>query len=496
MQHIFKNIPLCIAGMSVTLPSAMASGSDKPDNRPNILIFIADDISQRGLGCYGNSTVRTPNIDALARDGVKFNNAVLATSSSSPSRVSIITGRYPHNTGACELHSPVGDEQISLAGILKGTGYYTMQAGKWHFGNSAAKPSGPFAKDFDRSGGNSKDGGGESGAGRWVEFLRERPKDRPFFAWFAAHDAHRNWDNDMSLPRYDPDSLEIEPYFVDDRQTREDFASYYYEVSRFDHSVGLAIEELRRQGIYDNTVIIVMADNGRPFARAKTRLIKDGIWTPLIIRYPGNEKNAGKECNSLVSAIDIAPTLAAAAGAGKIESFQGKDFSKVITAPGKPFRRYAFAEHNWHDFEAHERMVCTWNYILIENNRPDLNAEGAIDIMGGGSGVSLREGNAAGNLTDLQADIFRTPRPRILLYDHVTDPMQLEDISDQRPDITGKLLEILGKWKTDTGDSTPEALTPDWYDRTSLKKNEKANTRGEMPGKSGQATRNNNPGPF
>ena len=147
MQHIFKNIPLCIAGMSVTLPSAMASGSDKPDNRPNILIFIADDISQRDLGCYGNSTVRTPNIDALARDGVKFNNAVLATSSSSPSRVSIITGRYPHNTGACELHSPVGDEQISLAGILKGRGYYTMQAGKWHFGNSAAKPSGPFAKN-------------------------------------------------------------------------------------------------------------------------------------------------------------------------------------------------------------------------------------------------------------------------------------------------------------------------------------------------------------
>ena len=119
MQHLFKNIPLYIAGMSVTLPAAMASGSDKPDNRPNILIFIADDISQRDLGCYGNSTVRTPNIDALARDGVKFNNAVLATSSSSPSRVSIITGRYPHNTGACELHSPVGDEQISLAGILK-----------------------------------------------------------------------------------------------------------------------------------------------------------------------------------------------------------------------------------------------------------------------------------------------------------------------------------------------------------------------------------------
>ena len=141
-------------------------------------------------------------------------------------------------------------------------------------------------------------------------------------------------------------------------------------------------------------------------------------------------------------------------------------------------------------------MVCTRNHILIENNRPDLNAEGAIDIMGGGSGISLREGNATGTLTDLQADIFRTPRPRILLYNHVTDPMQTEDISEQRPDITGKLLEILGKWKTDTGDSTPEALTPDWYDRKSLKKNEKANTRGEMPGQSGQATRNNNSGPF
>lgn len=463
---------------------------------PNIVIFIADDISQGDFGCYGNRYIRTPNIDSLASDAVRFTNAVLTASSSSPSRTSIMTGRYPHNTGACELHSPLGAEQVSLARVLKDAGYYTIQAGKWHFGMNVRQPGSAFYEDFDLSGGDIKDGGGHSGAERWVDFLRQRPVDKPFFAWFAAHDAHRDWDKDMMLERYDPAAVHVPDYMVDDKRTRDDIASYYYEVSRFDHFVGKAITELKRQGIYDDTIIIVMADNGRPFVNAKTRLIKEGIWTPLVIRYPGNDEHSGATCSSLVSVIDIAPTLAGAAGVEDVESFQGRDFTDVICNPEKKFRNYAFAEHNWHDFEAFERMVCTERYIYIENSRPQLSAVGALDVMSGGSGVSLREGFEADSLTELQKDIFLTPRPERLLYDNISGTCSDCDSDEVDGRVFRKLSRVLSLWRKQTGDTCPDALTGDWYDRKTMQKTAVFKIRGEMPGSSAKAGYINDSGPF
>ena len=108
-------------------------------DNPNIIIFIADDVSWDDLGCYGNLDVKTPNIDELAKNGIVFKNTFLTTSSCSPSRNSILTGRYPHNTGAAELHTEPPIEMISLPEILKNNGYYTIQAGKFHLGEYAKR---------------------------------------------------------------------------------------------------------------------------------------------------------------------------------------------------------------------------------------------------------------------------------------------------------------------------------------------------------------------
>ena len=251
MTRIHYRLPALLCGSLAAAGVTAADGKNKgaDPKRPNILVLIADDISRDDFGCYGHPVIRTPNIDSLAASGVRFTNAILTTSSSSPSRASILTGRYPHNTGACELHSPIGAEQVTVAGALKAAGYYTAQAGKWHFGDSSAIPAGPVLHDFDRTGGGSNDGGGPSGAERWVEYLRDRPADRPFFMWFASHDAHRGWDDDRSLERYSPENVVLPRFFVDDYPSREDFASYYYEVSRFDRFVGEVVAELRRQGV-------------------------------------------------------------------------------------------------------------------------------------------------------------------------------------------------------------------------------------------------------
>jgi len=111
----------------------------KGQDKPNFVFIIADDVSRDDLGCYGNTEVKTPNIDRIAAAGIRFTNVFLTASSSSPSRNSIITGRYPHNTGGAELHSLPPDYMVSFPELLKQSGYYSVQAGKFHMGDYARR---------------------------------------------------------------------------------------------------------------------------------------------------------------------------------------------------------------------------------------------------------------------------------------------------------------------------------------------------------------------
>lgn len=453
--------------------------------KPNVVIMIADDVSRDDFGCYGHPILKTPNIDKLAKDGMIFTNTNLTASSCSPSRVSIITGRYPHNTGACELHAALPKTQVVFPKLLKDVGYYTAQAGKWHLGHSSGKPTGIALGAFNRTGGSYLDGGTDSGAGRWIEFLKERPKNKPFFMWFAAHDAHRGWDNNGTV-KYTPEEVIVPVYMVDDLKTRNDLAAYYQEVSRFDMNVGRVVEELKKQGVLDNTLIIVMADNGRPFPRDKTRLYDSGILTPFIVHYPNGIDQSGQTCNSLVSVIDIAPSIVEIAGAENNPIFQGKSFLKLLNNPNETFRKYIFAEHNWHDYEAFERMVKSEEYIYIENDRPELSNIGAADVLKGAAGRSMLNGNKNGSLNEIQKQIFIIPQPKSELYNYKNDPNQLINLSENKESVSiiNNLESVLDNWKSKTLDSCPEEITPDWYDRQTVKPLKIKGKRGTMPGRS------------
>ncbi len=244
--------------------------------RPNFIIFIADDISWDDFGCYGNEIVQTPNIDRIASEGLKFTNVYLTTSSCSPSRVSIMTGRYPHNTGAAELHTEPTFDFPTIAGELKENGYYTGQAGKWHMGN---KIKGGF--DVVQESRNENGDGGEE---LWISTLRNRDKNKPFFFWYASYDAHRIWGPNEFSSTHNPNDIVPPITLVNSSSTKLDLAKYYDEVKRFDHFIGRVEEELKNQHILDNTVIIIMADNGRTFPRDKTRLYDSGIKTPFVVK--------------------------------------------------------------------------------------------------------------------------------------------------------------------------------------------------------------------
>jgi arylsulfatase A-like enzyme len=479
------NIFLCAAGSLAVAPFVKTVAGEKP----NIILFLADDISRDDLGCYGHPLVKTPNIDALAEEGMRFTNVFLTISSSSPSRSSIMTGRYPHNTGACELHAPIGDEQVFFSCLLQEAGYYTAQAGKWHIGGASVEPNGPALKCFDRAGGSRKDGGGASGCRMWTTYLRERPKDRPFFMWFSSHDAHRNYGDGEAVPEsYRPEDVVPSAFHVNDAATRKDLAGYYSEISRFDYYTGEVVKELKAQKVFDNTVIVIMADNGRGFPRAKTLLYESGIATPFIVCYPGKVRQKGAVCSSLVSAIDLAPTLLEWAGAGMSPTFQGRSFAGLLENPQAGFRNYVFAEHNWHVNEAYERMVATERYLLIENRRPGLPVKANMDTP---AGKSLNRARKAGTLTAVQAQMFRMPRRTTELYDRISDPDQTNDLAARHPGLVRDLLKILHQWQDETGDTVPEHLKPD---RSKGKTN--FDDLIEMPGASSHATLINRPGPF
>ncbi|MCF0055298.1 sulfatase [Dyadobacter sp. CY356] len=465
--------------------------SKPPASLPNIIFIIGDDISVEDIGIYGNKAIRTPNIDRLAKNGLRFNNFFLTASSCSPSRTSILTGRFPHNTGAAELHTPLPPHLTYFPEVLKKNGYYSALAGKWHEGENTRRAYDTLLID--------KKINGEGGENQWISMLKSRPSDKPFFFWLAPYDAHREWSaNDQFEKPYSPEEVIVPPSLADTKETRQDLAYYYNEISRIDHYIGELEKELERQEIADNTIIIFMADNARPFPGAKTRVLDRGLKTPFVLKWPKVIVQKGESVAGLVSSIDIAPTLLELAGINPAESIQGVSFARLLKNPSAPFRNYVFGEHNWHDYEGLERSVRTPEFLYLTNARTKLTNEGPIDANQSPSAKSLKKARENGSITAYQNEIFLSPRPAEEFFDNLKDPLQehnlIQDVTYKKQ--IAEMKKTLHKWQSQTGDTTPENLTPDWYHRENGTEMPTKNTRGEMPGKSANADRINNKGPF
>jgi arylsulfatase A-like enzyme len=472
------------------LTLALFASEIKAQKQPNIILFIADDVSWNDLGCYGNLDVKTPNIDQLASHGIRFENFFLTASSCSPSRNSIITGRYPHNTGACELHTEPPIEMISFPEILKQNGYYTGHSGKFHMGKYAMR-----GFDVSTQGREVGDGGEE----KWLETIKNRPNGKPFFMWFAAHDAHRNWGPNSFSGTHDSTQISPPDYLVNGQKTKADLAHYYDEIARFDNYIGLVVAELKQQNVLDNTLILIMADNGRAFPHSKTRVNDRGMKTPFVAFWPKGIGEKPKSCTSLVSAIDIAPLILELAGAKIPESVQGVSFVKLLKNPEKPFRNFVFAEHNWHDYEAHERMVRTKDFLFILNSRPQFTNLGPADAVGSPSFTDLLTLKEEGKISAEQAEIFIEPRLTEELYKNAEDRDQFNNLafSDKYLEKQKELKQVLLEWMDETGDNIPEKLTADWYEKLpGYIKTSSHGIRGEMPGTQNNAVKNNNKGKF
>ena len=410
----------------------------------NILIFIADDQGEGDLSIYGHPTLRTPNIDRLAREGMRFDNAFLTISSCSPSRASILTGRYPHSTGAEDLHMPLPADQTTMARRLRRENYYNMSVGKWHLGDAEQRHWDVVV-----------DCAGKETAVEAIKALSGRPKDRPFFFWVASKDPHRPFDENAIPNPHRPADVVVPPYLPDHQLIRQDLALYYDEVTRFDSHVGEILAELGRQGVLDSTLIAYVSDNGMPFPRAKTTLYDSGIRTPMIVRLPDTVP-AGSVQKGLFSVVDLAPTLLDVAGY-ELDSAQGASAADMLRAPETPGREAIYAEANWHDFEQFTRAVRTERFLLVRNYYWEKPLWNSVDSINSITWSGYLQTQRAGRLTEAQEFLFREPRPYEELYDLQVDPMSLRDLSGDpayAAELNG-LRTLLDNWRVDTEDSMP-----------------------------------------
>ncbi len=465
----------------ISVVSAQDSKKEKI-KPPNIVLIIADDMAWDDSLPYGNEGIKTPNLQRMADEGMRFDNAFLTTSSCSPSRASIITGMYPNNTGADELHWTVPADRVTFVEALKANGYWTGAAGKWHLGEDL-KDRFDEVMEVDTSGFQlpsgeagkagkfveTLEGEAQSGCGDWLALMEKRSSKKPFFLWLAALDPHRPYHEGI-LPDdsgHDPKDIAVAPYHPDTPEVRADYVQYYDEISRLDKYVGLVLDQLVEDKVADNTMVLFFSDNGRPFPRDKTTLYDSGIKTPWLVWWPGKVK-AGSVCSRLVSSVDIAPTALDLAGIReREESFEGRSFKRLLENPDGAIREFVFAEKNWHDFEDHARAVRNERYKYIRNYYDDLPLTPPADAVRSPTYEALLAYRDAGKLLPHQMSCFKTPRSKEELYDTVADPFELHNLAgDERYDPVLKAMrEGLFEWEERSGDSPPDLRTADEFDR-------------------------------
>lgn len=329
--------------------------------KPNLVIIHCHDLGQH-LGCYGVSSVVSPNLDAFAASGVRFANSFCTAPSCSPSRASIFTGRYPHNHGVMGLcHGRFGwdlnpDEQ-HLAQILRAAGYQTAVAGVFHETRSGPERCGYERADLRQRATVATDNA--------LRFLREFQPDRPFFLCVGYFEPHRtsptgdpDADEGFLAPGMQPETsrgVVVPGYLADTPGTRTELAELQGAIRHVDEQFGRLLAALPAQ----NTYVVFTTDHGIAMPRAKCSLYDPGIRTALLLRGPGLPAGAVRE--DLVSNIDLLPTLLELLGLPAAPRAQGRSRLRG------PARTEIFAEMTYHDYYDPRRCIRTPTHKLVAN---------------------------------------------------------------------------------------------------------------------------------
>lgn len=428
--------------------------------RPNIVWIVVEDMSLP-FGCYGERTIRTPHVDALARGGVRFDRAFVTAPVCSAARSALITGMYQTSIGAHHHRSGRGVQKIRLPGhvrlipqLFREAGYFVSNAGR-------VAPPGAAAGGKTRRVGKTDynfefDASGLYDAPHWMQ----RPPGKPFFAQFQLRGGKART---VKVPRpVDPARVKLPPYYPDDSVIRNDWARYLNAAINTDREVGQIVKQLTQAGVRDNTYVFFLTDHGISHARGKQFLYDEGIRVPLIVSGP--RLPAGTHRDDLVVHLDVAATSLGLAGIPLPGHLQGLHLFDPAYKP----REYIVAARDRCDETVdHLRCVRTQRYKYIRNylpNRPYLQPNAYKDnkeII-----LRMRELFAAGRLNAAQSLIMRTQRPPEELYDLQADPWELHNLAGaaaQRQTLQ-QLRSRLDEWVDRTQDQGRHPESPAMYD--------------------------------
>lgn len=431
--------------------------------------MVSDDHGREALGCYGNGVIQTPNIDALAENGVRFTNAFCTTASCAASRSTILTGLHNHATGTYGHthgihHFACFDDVRTLPAMLGIGGYRTGRVGKQHYAPDSIYP-------FDwglPAGQHGRDDVAMSGACR--EFIRA---ENPFFLYWCSMNPHRagyleshplrpDHFGNPSEPfpgdeeqAYAEDAVAVPSFLSDTPEVHAELAQYYQSISRLDRGIGRLVSILEEEGKLDNTVIIYISDNGAAFPQAKTTLYEPGMALPCIVRSPVHEKR-GTACDGLVTWADITPTILDMAGVDVAkEQFHGSSFARIIDRESPDdWRDEVYASHTFHEVTNYYpmRVVRTRRYKFIWNIAWKLDYSFASDLWTSASWQAVvRDESSSFGRRSVDAYVHR---PRFELYDLESDPDEVENLADdpKYQELVDSFVEKLKRFQKDTKD--------------------------------------------
>lgn len=418
--------------------------------KPNVLWIFIEDASCH-ISCYGEKAIRTPNIDVLAAEGVRFENAFVTAPVCSPSRSALVTGMYQTTSGSHNHRSQVvkgkggGNSdyydsyelpsEIPLASnLFEQAGYYTSNE---KINGSTGKQDYNFVSKNIYSGTSWK----------------ESPKGTPFFTQIQLHGGKNR------KTTADTENFELPPYYFEDETMRRDWKKYLGSWLDTDQELKQIVADLKAAGVYDNTLIFFLTDHGISHLRGKQFLYDEGIKVPLIVKFPNNEKR-GTVRHDLVMQIDILPSSLAYAGLPIPENVQGKD----IFSDNYKNQKYVFATRDRCD-ETSEiiRSVRSEKFKYIRNflsYRPHAQRNQYKD----GKKISMhtKELFEHGKLNELQARFYQPTRPVEELYDIEKDPYEINNLASN-PNYKTELVGLrtqLYSWMAETNDP---GLVPEPY---------------------------------
>ena len=447
-----------ILTLLIAVVLSMFGCSNKSETSPNIVFILADDLGYSQIGSYGTDYYQTPNIDKLAGDGMRFTNAYAACAVCSPTRASIMTGKYPARLHLTDFlsgnkkdtyplsqpewqkHLPL--EEITFAEILKESGYNTAIFGKWHLSKEKMPPGSlPFNPDkqgFDESFVTYKPSGNmiqswqeaendahnvDTITSLAIDFL-ERNKSNPFLLYVShntIHDPLR--EKAETIQKYDVLKETEEP---------ENHSIVAAMIERLDNSCGEIFNKINELGLDENTIVIFFADNGgrdkyakqTPFRSGKGWIYEGGIREPLIVKWKGKVM-PGTISESLISSIDFLPTFLELVGSNVIpENIDGLSFLPSLINP---------------QTESHTNLF--WHYPHYH----------------GGSGMvpagAVRSGNY--KLIEWYEPKLLNNKKSVELFDLENDQSETTDFSESNPEKTAELKELLDNWRTEVDAQMP-----------------------------------------